>query len=44
MANNPRDPEFTTFTLDTLGRYLCNTAHEALKGAGIDGPTRGRST
>jgi hypothetical protein len=35
MANNPTSPEFTSFTLDTLGRYACNTAHEALTSAGV---------
>jgi hypothetical protein len=29
MANNPATSEFTSFTLDNMGRFLCNTAHEA---------------
>jgi hypothetical protein len=36
MANNPATSEFTSFTLDNMGRFFCNTAHEALKSAGID--------
>jgi choline dehydrogenase-like flavoprotein len=36
MANNPAAPEFTTFSLDNAGRYMCNTAHEALTSAGRD--------
>jgi choline dehydrogenase-like flavoprotein len=36
MANNPTAPEFTTFSLDNAGRYMCNTAHEALTSAGGD--------
>src|SRR5438093_6278721 len=29
-------PQFTSFTLDTLGRDLCNTLPEALRSSGID--------
>jgi len=36
MATNPAGPEFTTFSLDNAGRYLCNTAQEALTSAGRD--------
>ena len=36
MANNPATSEFTSFTLDNMGRFLCNTAHEALKSAGFN--------
>ena len=36
MANNPATSEFTSFTLDNMGRSLCNTAHEALRSAGFD--------
>ncbi len=30
----PLTAEYTTFTLDTMGRYLANTLHEALASAG----------
>jgi choline dehydrogenase-like flavoprotein len=36
MANHPTTPEFTTFSLDNAGRFMCNTAHEALTSAGQD--------
>src|SRR5262245_59472725 len=35
-SNNPKISESTTFTRDTLGRFLSNTAHEALTSAGFD--------
>ena len=34
--NNPKNSESTTFTLDHMGRFLANTAHEALTSAGLD--------
>jgi 3-keto-disaccharide hydrolase/GMC oxidoreductase len=34
--NNPRSSESTAFTFDNMGRFLSNTAHEALTSAGVD--------
>jgi hypothetical protein len=34
--NNPKFSESTTFTLDTMGRFLSNTAHEALTSSGLN--------
>lgn len=34
--NNPKNSESTTFTLDNMGRFLANTAHEALTSAGLN--------
>jgi choline dehydrogenase-like flavoprotein len=34
--NNPKESESTAFTLDNMGRFLCNTAHEALTSAGVN--------
>src|SRR6266850_7411485 len=34
--NNPKFAELTSFTLDNMGRFLSNTAHEALTSAGFN--------